>query len=228
MVNGKFNVVCPVVNVNLALDMLDSIKQNIVHPSKIIIIDNSETGFDYKTTVKGLNVWIYSNFEKKLGVNESWIRGASIVDPDCEYISFLNDDILLKKYFFEKLDRAFQTFKDFGVICPATVNDLDKFNRLSAFSERFVHMKKREGWSFTIRRKLYDKIPLIPFDRFSTFCGDDWLWFWTYRLNYIWAKDVSNIIYHKVGASMQIKPEIRETLGREKQAYRDYIESLQL
>lgn len=178
--------------------LLKSIARNTLQPEQVIIIDNSliPTPFNFDGQ---LTCALIRPLEM-LGVNASWNMGAELCE-DCDAVSILNDDVVLRDDFFEKNARLFQEHEDCGVACPGTIHDLSLLS-VAASKRTIVRMRKREGWAFTIRRTLLDQIPPIP-EELRTFCGDDWFWTWTHKKEFYWYKDTSNIVYHKVGASVR-------------------------
>jgi hypothetical protein len=195
----NFNVIIPVIHSDLCDKVIQSMEFNTILPSKVIIIDNTK---DQSYRPKSLYFPIYTFHSQTGYVNESWNIGISKVDIICDYVSILNDDIFLNSWFFQRVHETFLSFKDCGVACPKTVEnilDMGKGKR----KKRITIMKKREGWAMTIRKDVLDGIAPIPDYRIQIFHGDDWLWFFTKTRGYYWYKDQGNIIWHKVGAAIK-------------------------
>lgn len=196
--NKSFQVIIPVINIDLVDSLLNSISINTIIPARIIIINNSN---DSIKNLYGLPIDIYSP-PTPLSVNPSWNLGISKL-TNCDFASILNDDIELPKLFFENIAKAFEKFPNCGAICPDTVN-----NNLEAFEAAVsmnatVKMQQKEGWAFTIRKSLLDRIPPIHPD-LKLFFGDDWVWWHTYKGGFYWYKDYNSIVHHLVGASLRM------------------------
>lgn len=197
---SNFEVIVPVVNFELMKLLVESIYANTLLPKKIILIDNSKrpAGDIFKFvpfnnhTVKGV-------YYSKTGlVNESLNLGIDHVSKDCDFVTFLNDDVILSDCFFQRNLELFKN-KDCGVACPFTITSIDEMKNGKAEPKM---LRKREGWAFTIRKTLLDGIPPIPCERIATFHGDDWIWYHTVPKGNFWFKDIGNVIYHQVGASV--------------------------
>lgn len=240
----RFKIIIPVVNRDLAIKLMESIRQNTLLPGRVFVIDNS-TGrnslrFDTPFPVD------VARPARRLGVNASWNLGIRMC-ADCDMVSILNDDVILGKSFFERNARLFREHRGCGVACPATVHDLAELpacpplpylsalglpgkpgvgrrDNEDAENGAISRMRKREGWAFSIRRSLLDRIPPVP-GELRTFCGDDWFWFWTHKLGFHWYKDTANIVYHKVGVSVRAL-RVRHSLRREKEALKSIIRDI--
>ena len=195
----NFNVIIPVVHSDLCDDLLRSITHNTIHPKRVIIIDNTDR-LDYEPISDHFPIDVH--YSEKGHVNESWNLGISKVDIRCDYVSILNDDIFLNKYFFQRIFETFKKRKDCGVACPRTVTEIDDLGGKGVGRQDIKHMKKREGWAYTIKKEVLDHIAPIPSHRITIFHGDDWFWFWTKTRGHYWFKDHGNLIWHKVGASV--------------------------
>lgn len=197
---NRFEVIIPVVNPDMMGELLKSISANTLLPKRVIIIDNTklplEEIFKYIPN-NGIIVEVY--YSKTSFVNESLNLGITKLSKDCDYVSFLNDDVVLTNCFFQRNLEVFQN-KECGVACPRTVHSMNELNKGRV---NVGIMKKREGWAMSIRKDLLDKIPPFPADRIATFHFDDWYWFYLIKEhNLFWFKDRGNVIYHHVGSSI--------------------------
>jgi len=198
--SSDIEVVIPVVNSDLARNLLISIDSGLCHPSKVIIVDNTPNkDFSYTSTKFPIQI-LYS---ESGGVNESWNIGIS---ASCaSYVSILNDDIVVSPFFLKKVVAGMKRIKKCGVMCPRTMTsrviDWRNILRCQTDISYFAEMRFREGWAFTVIRDILNRAPAIPHKYLTTYCGDDWYWYWTYIFGYAWLKDMNNFIYHKVGAS---------------------------
>lgn len=196
--NKSFQVIIPVINIDLVDNLLNSISINTITPARIIIINNSNNNIK---NLYGLPVDIYSS-PIPLSVNPSWNLGISHL-TNCDFVSILNDDIELPKLFFANLANVFEKFPYCGAICPDTVNNnLESFEAAVPMNAT-VKMQQKEGWAFTIRKSLLDRIPPIHSD-LQLFFGDDWFWWHTYKGGFYWYKDYNSIVHHLVGASLRM------------------------
>ncbi len=194
----NFEVIIPVVNIDLANLLMASIEKNTLKPKRVIIINNSES--------KPIPIKLSSHFpidvyHSTTGlVNESLNIGISMVSEDCDYVSILNDDIILGDWFFDRILKTFNKFPDCGVALPLQVFDL---KHLVQYNMEYIPVSKREGPAMTIKKSVLDHIPPIP-SALKIFFGDDWIWVWTvYNLSKYWYKDVGNTIYHAVGSTVR-------------------------
>jgi len=195
----KFNVIIPVVHSELCDKVIQSMEFNTIRPSKVIIIDNTKD-HDYRPESKEFPIYVYRSVTGL--VNESWNIGITKVDIICDYVSILNDDIFLNSWFFQRTIETFKAYKDCGVACPKTVESITEMGKGKG-KQKITRMGKREGWAWTIRKDVLDKIAPIPDYRIEIFHGDDWFWYHTKTKGYFWYKDMGNIIWHKVGASVK-------------------------
>lgn len=217
-----FNVIIPVVNADLCDDVIKSIEDNTVLPVRLIIIDNTDA-LDYRPVSSKFQIDYY--YSEMGWVNESWNLGISKVDVRCDYVSILNDDIYLNRFFFQRVLETFEKYKNCGVACPMTVLNKEDLKGKGVGRQDIKHMKKREGWAFTIRKDLLDHIAPIPAHRIKTFHGDDWFWYWTKSRGNFWFKDHGNLIWHKVGASV-VGLNMRRTKKDERNEWRKVMEEL--
>lgn len=203
---AKFQVVVPIINYNLIEDLLQSIAANTLIPEKIVIVDNSKIDPSLFNT-HGLRIEVFKQ-SAPLSVNPSWNLGLSKI-TDCDFVSILNDDIILPNKFFENLVKVFKVKTDAGVVCPWTVINTEEF-KIKEGIDRVIKMKRKEGWAWTIRKDLVDDIPPIHSD-LQLFYGDDWFWWHTHKRKKVWVKDLNTIIYHAVGASCSKIPVLERT-----------------
>jgi len=197
---NKFEVIIPVVNPDMMEKLLKSISANTLLPKRVILIDNTKLPlaeiFKYIPN-NGVIVEVY--YSKTNLVNESLNLGITKLSKDCDYVSFLNDDIVLTDCFFQRNVEVFQN-KLCGVACPHTVHSIDELKKGRINIEM---MNRREGWAFSIKKKLLDKIPPFPAKRIATFHFDDWFWFHLIKEQKMyWFKDRGNVIFHHVGSSV--------------------------
>ena len=201
---AHFEVIIPVVNLGLMRKLLISISENTLKPKRVILIDNTKETPDkiFKEIPLGTssNGFFTEVIYSETGlVNESLNLGASRISKNCEYVTFLNDDIILLNCFFQRNLELFESNEKCGVTVPRTVHTMEELSKGKVAPQM---IRKREGWAMTIRKSLLDIVPPIPCDRIATFHGDDWIWYHTVPDGNFWFKDAGNVIYHQVGASI--------------------------
>ena len=202
-------VVIPVVNPELANSLLANVEANSLKASQILIIDNTAEGYSPEAD---LPITVHRG---PLSVNKSWQWGFSAASKEAELISVLNDDLIIMPNFFESILDAFR-YEKCAVACPFTVTG-DQPLALAPFGG-CLPMQKREGWAFTIQKKILDKIRPIP-QVLDTFCGDDWIWHETTLIHkMLWWKTFRTTVYHYCGVSVE-KMIDREVFRTERQLY---------
>jgi len=195
----SYNIACivPLVSETLFKKAFDIIESSGGTRPDWIIYDNTPDG--HKEQYKGARI-----IRGPIGFNKT-LNFAKDFCCDYDLMTFLNDDVLVEPDFFTRIVWAFRTLgQRCFVVCPETVSrDMNLWYRITkqSTSSTYDQMTKREGWSFTIRADVYQKIPAIPDKEFETFFGDDWLWHFTSKN---WYKDYGNIIFHKVGVSCKL------------------------
>lgn len=215
----KMSVVIPVVQVDLFNDLWECIRKNTRIPDEFVILNNSKLEFPCPS-LEGTEIF-FKRPENPLGVNDSWRFGFRKVDQNTDLISVLNDDILINKDFFRKLENTAKVRNKGVVFCPRTVPR--KFLRGEKVkSNRVQVMGKREGWAYTIRKSFLNSIPMIP-DELKTYYGDDWFWFHAKRLGFVWFKMIDNFIFHYRSVSVN-KAGLARTIGKEFKIFKDKIE----
>ena len=214
----NIDVIILVVNPKLASYLLRSMERNTLLPREVIIIDNVPRKKPYRFKTDKFLMSYYTS--KTQRINESWEVARSKLSKYCDYVSFLSDDILIGNWFFQRVYETFLANSTCGVACPRTCFYVDEV-RKGKVDHRV--MKKREGCAFTIRKELLDRVPPVPYDKITTFHGDDWMWFHTLKLGYNWMLDVGNPICHFVGISV-IKFNLRKLKGIERNAWNGIFE----
>lgn len=190
----KIELVVPIVINYMFPKFLESVEANSILPQRILLIDNTDRGFKPKSD----KIEIVRLKSKTRKVNESWNLGIKNVSKKCEAVGIYNDDIILNPFFFQRIIETLRP-QQCAVACPNTV---DVGQSLKRGKVNNVQMNFREGWCFTIKRKILDSIPPIPDNIIKTFNGDSWFWQHTFERGYIWCKDLGNPIWHYKGVSV--------------------------
>ena len=194
----KIEVVIPVVQYELAMDLLKQIQGNTLAPNRVIIVDNTDRPHFWFDSFRFPTDRYYSKTGR---LNESWEVARSKLSPDCDYVTFLNDDIIIGDWFFQRVIETFEANPKYGIVCPNTVDHPDKVRKGKVHYVKGSE-RKLEGWAFTIRKDILDTILPLPWERISTFCGDTFIWDHVKRMGFNWGKDLGNTIYHYVGQSV--------------------------
>ena len=197
----KITLSIPVLNqIKLVDQLLGCVAKNTVLPKVVILIDDGST-----ENIKGLvrkykNLPIkYIRHEKPHGVNAVWNEGMFRCKTSI-YTNF-NSDIIINRFFFQKIMEAFNSDHKKGIVCANTTKRFGRVNKSKNEQPTFKLMKKREGWAWSIRKEIIDKIHPIP-RQLITYCGDDYIFYCTKKLGYQTVKIMNNYIYHYGGASI--------------------------
>jgi Predicted glycosyltransferases len=212
----KIFLFIPVVYNEYINNMLDCVFKNTRIPDTVMVIDNSKNGLDLPAPVEILRP------DMPLGVNASWNLGIKkALEEGADLISIFNDDLLLEKYFFQKMESLANKHKEISVFCPRTFRKLRDFNRVANndgykpgdFLE-CIQMGRREGWAWTIRSEMANKVPPIP-QTLETFFGDDWYWNHCNIAERPWYRMMTVWCYHFVGKTVT-ESGVRDNLENER------------
>ena len=218
----KIAAVVPTVHYELLAELLKCIEAGTRKPDMLFIIDNSKEGV---LTVPYTGAVEIIRGQNPLTVNESWNMGRQLAS-DYDVVSFLNDDILVGEQFFQNIEKAFNKLgPECGVVCPETtidktIWDAQPDNR--TWAKHYNVMRQREGWAWSISKEALAVCPLIPADILKTFCGDDWIWYYTKKAGFLWYWDMTNMIYHAIGQTVKSEG-VRNTLNAERKAFKQLI-----
>jgi GT2 family glycosyltransferase len=216
------SVIIPVLNYAIyTKQLLINIRNNIKKPKEIFIIDDKSVEDIKGLTLEftDLNI-IYIRHNRTLGFNYACNEGMQLSTGD--YISFLNNDIIINNYFFKKIEEAFLNDQQIGIICPMTIKEKDKIIESSDEKIILTNMKKREGWAYSANMSFIKRIHLIP-SFLRTYCGDDYIFYKAQKLNYKCMKIMNNYIYHYGGLTVGITPKCSGEREREKVLYNKFI-----
>jgi len=241
----KVTVIIPFMSSGHLINLLDILLENSVEPARILLIDNSR-GACFKDIAAYLKspsyVSYFVNDSKLTSVNASWNLGFRIVldvFKDTDIVSVLNDDLVITKDFIKGVIDAFEELDDAGVVCPNTAVPLSiKSSGCVSIKEsevitwlrersnesglKYQRMPRRQGWAYSIDSKLLKNIPAIP-EELKTFCGDDWIYYWTHKLGKNWYKMLRTVVFHYAGSTVRLFPEVRNTLKKEKGIFQKLI-----
>lgn len=191
----KIELVVPIVIDYMFPKFLESVEANMILPQRLILIDNTPNGIKPKSD----KVEIVRLKSKTGKVNESWNLGIKNVSKNCDAVGIYNDDIILNPFFFQRIVETLKWSNSCAVACPNTVKTGQSLKRGRV---NLAVMTYREGWCFTIKKRVLDSIPPIPDNVIKTFGGDNWFWEHTHNRGYFWGKDLGNPIWHYKGVSV--------------------------
>lgn len=196
------SVVIPVMDsFEMTKNLFQQIVRNTVVPSEIFLIDNGSRSTDFSKFPKlfsKLNIQ-YIRFDENRGVNLAWNEG--LFRASNNYISILNNDLIITDYFFEKIISGYNQDATIGILVPTTVNRVQELFIDTSDSE-LINLEKREGWAFTIKKEIIVESGMIPFP-FKIYYGDDFLFSWAKKLGFRCKKIINDPIFHY--GSMTVK-----------------------
>lgn len=213
----KFETVIPIYNQATYTKMLfDCIGRN-TFISTIHIIDNGSAD-DSEKLIRSFDYPLrYHRLEANAGVNAAWNLAVSLSDADV--ICFLNNDLLIPDFFFEKMSAAFEQHEQLGYLVPVTVNSQDAvfLAKPPEGIGSFIPLLRREGWAFCLRRSVAIKTGPIPF-YVQNFFGDDWFYNGTRIQRMVTAKLLDVPIFHYGSVTVNAN-EIQHTLKKERESW---------
>lgn len=189
------SVVLPVLNqFKLTSDLLLCISKNEYKPQEIILIDNGSTEpiKDLPKLYEGLNI-NYVRFNENIGVNPSWNLG--IMKSRNNIVSILNNDLLINNHFFKYIEETMKN-EEIGICVPNTISDM--YGAMTCKYKNPIQLSqcnKREGWAFTIKKDIVEKMGYIPKELNRTY-GDDYIFYCARKLNLKTVKMEDNYIFH--------------------------------
>jgi len=194
----KIEVILPVAQYDMALDLLEQIDRNITVPSDVHVIDN--TGKTHVWMVpNNYNLHFYNSTTGRL--NESWEIARAKLSPDTDFVTFMNDDIIIGKSFFQRVVGTFSIDRSIGIVVPKLVSSPEEVAPGPVNYNQPPHYIL-EAAAFTIKKSVLDKIPPVPWQRVTTFYGDNWMWAHTRDQGYCIMQDTGNCMYHYVGVTV--------------------------
>jgi len=214
-------------NIWYTKNLLLNIRDCVQLPEELFIIDDGSTD-DYKNLVnefKDLNI-IYIKHKENKGFNYSANEAIRISSGD--YISFLNNDLIINKYFFKKLRQAFLLNPNAAIICPHTIKNRDLVSTTKDDKVAVTEMGKREGWAWTARADFIKNIPPIP-DFLRTYYGDDYIFYVARKIyTYNCLKMTNNYIYHYKNVTVKkVKTGTTIVMKQESKLWDQHIPKLQ-
>ena len=177
----------------LTNDLLNCISKNEYIPQEIILIDNGSVEPISRLSTLYNNLKIkYIRFDENIGVNPAWNLG--IMKAKTPYVSILNNDLLVNNYFFKRIN---ETMSDdsIGICVPKTISDMYYAMMCKYEPVKLSPCNKREGWAFTIKKDIVEKLGYIPKELNRTY-GDDYIFYCAKKLSYKIVKMENNYVFH--------------------------------
>jgi len=213
-------VVVPVLNnIDITDEFFMTIRNNTIIPSEIFLIDNGSTD-DYSRLVKKYKRLNIKHIKKteNAGVNAAWNEG--IKNSNNPYVSILNNDLLLNKYFFEKIIESMEANLNLGIVIPTIVKFKKGIGKSSNNPVKLIALRRREGCAFTIRKEITKKVKPIPEHLFKTYCGDDYLFYYVKAAGFDIKKMANNYVFHYGGKTvLRVWPSKKTTRVQEKKIW---------
>lgn len=192
----KIAVIIPTIHKGLLSELLVCIRRNTIQPQQMHILADDA------------------------GVNEKWNYAIATLDKGVDLVAFLNDDILIKPWFFEAIVQVFKKYLYITTVSPITTHDKDLFETYGRGEPDLHPVGKPQGWAFVMRKTALDQMPPIPAE-LKTFFGDNWLGLGGQKFGHKWVIDRGNVIYHAIGMTVR-KMNLRQSLHDEEwPIYRD-------
>ena len=218
-VKMTLDVIIPVHNQrSYTQHLLECIGNNTIIPNTIFVIDNNSSDATEQTVKKFDLPVVYCKLDRNAGVNASWNLGISMSVADL--VCFLNNDLLIPDFFFQKIQLAFSLHSKLGLAVPLTITSQDALF-LARPPEGIgisVPLTKREGWAFTMRRELLHSIGPIPFAT-KNFFGDDWFYQGCLKAGY-WASKMRDIPVFHYGSVTVNATGVIHTLRKEREQWK--------
>jgi GT2 family glycosyltransferase len=192
----NITVVIPVIDQKkMTGELCTQMLSNTVLPTEVIIIDNGSRNDDYRiftSKFQKLNLRII-RFEENIGVNAAWNLG--ITESKTELISVLNNDIVISRFFFQKILETFEDPKT-GIAIPVAVKDIENVHECTEERSKLQEFKSNEaGFAWTIRASVARRIKPIP-SKLFLYGGDNYMFLCNSALGFRNFKMMNNFIYH--------------------------------
>ncbi len=139
---------------------MESLQGQTRYPDEIIIVDGSPDHETEKLFEKNKypQTFYYKVDDKNRGLTKQRNYGISKVSNDSKIVSFLDDDIILKPDYFEKIIQAFEKFPDAGGVGGYILNTGKKWEKSQGKKIEFNEFYM-DGWKTKLgRRHLIRKI----------------------------------------------------------------------
>lgn len=199
----KIGIIIPVVQTHLAKKLIHQLSCGIVKPDKLIIIDVSQYGLNFNTTIDteylrfGPDPYL-KYYMPILGTNEAWTIGYNILKqyiPYWGYVGFLNDDIEVNPYFLQSIMLTYKNHPSLSLLYPETVSSPEKVQTAQLSYTKIKPTKQRFGYAWFLPRQIFDEIPPFP-PECKIWYGDNWVMIHLHRLEHSLHINMGNYIFH--------------------------------
>jgi hypothetical protein len=187
----------PVVQIKMAKELLVALDKNTIKPTRVIVMDDSDYGFDPIPSTEYPVAYIRT--KERGQTNEIFNTGMRMYHED-EFVVMGNDDVVIHDRLLETIILAFDDNKRFGAVCPVTVGSLEEVGVDE--KPRYSAARGREGSIVAYRTSVFSQIPPVP-KEIKVFFADDWCWNYVIDLGYLWGRIESSRIYHYLSISTQ-------------------------
>lgn len=188
------NIGVIVVNLNqlkLTINCIKSLHNQINKNFQIYLFDqnSNEIGTEeYLIECEENNIIVFRN-DENVPLNYLWNNFKNITE--CEYLCFLNNDIVITNTFIDDNIKIFQNESTVGGIVHVT-NNLNFLTSKNIIDYKILNPSLYQGWDFTIKRELMPEIP----KSLKIFGGDDYIFARINSLGYKVAIAYSSPIIH--------------------------------
>ena len=164
---------------------------------KITLVDqnSSEEGTkEFLNSIEDDRVEVVLN-DINIPLNHVWNWFSNSYEE--ELLCFLNNDVIIPNNFIGDTIEVFNNEKTVGIVVHSTNHKTYQIQKKKLEYEVVEKFKYMQGWDYTIRRKLFDPIPL----EIKTYCGDDFTFNNVYEKGYDLAYCISSPMIHFEGQS---------------------------
>ncbi|MGZ9675127.1 glycosyltransferase family 2 protein [Flavobacterium sp. GNP001] len=154
-------IICTYMRPKALMQLLQSVAEQTIAPTEIIIVDGSVNDQTkqvlQQNELKQLRYFMVS--DQNRGLTKQRNYGIGKVSQEMEVVCFLDDDIVLKKDYFEQLLKTYDQFPDAlgvgGAICNEDKFEFVGYDYQAKQSEfYFDGYKQMDGSRFVLRKKL--------------------------------------------------------------------------
>ena len=217
-------IIIPVVQVNLAIELLNKLKTGLCVPNQVVIIDNSQSGIISPIhacqQIRPVN--------PPLSVNASWRLALSHLRSNIDIVGILNDDIVVTRWFISKAVEVFDTKLNCDIAIPIQGTEEVVRNYCPKPGPVKAHKtKERSGWAFFVRRSALESLPSLP-NGLVTFFGDAWIFQNIHLKGGYRYRMIDNPVFHYGGVTLK-QMHVRKTRARrerERILYRKAIKEI--
>jgi len=152
-------IICTYKRHKAVIELLNSVKEQILYPDEILIIDGSPDDLTKEVLEQNnyKNLIYYKVEPKDRGLTKQRNFGINKVNPISEIVCFLDDDTVLEKDYFQKLIQTYFDYPDALGVGGYITNEVDwvkvEENYMPKINEFYFDGYKRNDGSRLIARK---------------------------------------------------------------------------